>query len=808
VGATCAISFRFTPTSAGTHTASPAITYSVGDGTTASITISLSEVAYVPAANLSISVPSAGTTEYLSTRDVTLTVSNSSSATGAATGLNLGAMALTGAGSANYSVISTTCSGTLNINSSCQYIVRFTSPGDGTYSATATLTFDPGSGTGNATATGTLAEVGTPYTITVGAVYPTNGAKWNDYIQTSTSAFPVQSWDPTTIFSKSDTACNEASYPNYWQCLHAGELRTVTLTGTNSCSGLVFSDTLSAFNWTCAVVSGTARIRSFGLKEGKGLADLVDANGWKANQLTVTNGTRTIYQSSASTAWWTNAVDTTTFASDISSTSSTTLSSASKIYIVPNNITLSNRANIYITGAKVALVTLPGKTVTFYHTTSGGFSAYHVYNSSSAHYLWLEANLKDHVSAGQTSYMVWLNAAHARVHHSTITGNFSLSTSYYGIINSGAARITEIKLDNFVYDGVHSNGQPMVLSQIRSTNNRYRGVYFSSPYSTASRIMISNTGDPGWNNGVFSGVSGLEVGSGSYSTFAFISVINTTTSAFRNSAEGLYLSISQLLALNSGSTGLLLKGVVANAGQIALGHHYNHGVKQFRSTVAYQSNILLGNNGTADCGGEDAGHNVISNGLDSSCNNAGSSSGAVTQGRDFASTIEGKVTSDSQNTSDTNGLATVSTTTDVSSFDSMFRAWGIDTASSFANSDQRGKSLYISSLAQIWDYRINTADSVVYNYNGTFTANAACPASVDGTVTMTDQNGRVYLMNAYELSGYGGNNDGLCEANETCVYQPHFGAYAGEGTPTQTCTFSNGPTVTGVTMYVYPTLGI
>jgi hypothetical protein len=50
-----------------------------------------------------------------------------------------------------------------------------------------------------------------------------------------------------------------------------------------------------------------------------------------------------------------------------------------------------------------------------------------------------------------------------------------------------------------------------------------------------------------------------------------------------------------------------------------------------------------------------------------------------------------------------------------------------------------------------------------------------------------------------------GDDDGLCESGEACLYTPNFGAYQGHGS-LETCTFTGG-TITGVTMYGYSTNG-
>jgi hypothetical protein len=77
---------------------------------------------------------------------------------------------------------------------------------------------------------------------------------------------------------------------------------------------------------------------------------------------------------------------------------------------------------------------------------------------------------------------------------------------------------------------------------------------------------------------------------------------------------------------------------------------------------------------------------------------------------------------------------------------------------------------------------------------------------VKGTQAITDHRGDTFLLNATEIFfDYVGDDDGLCESGERCVYAPNMGAYQGHGDHMIECVFSDGGgPVTGVTMYAYP----
>jgi len=72
----------------------------------------------------------------------------------------------------------------------------------------------------------------------VAALYPTNGADWNDYVQ------------GVDIKTATDTACVAATDT---ACIHAGEARVVEVSGKTSCAGLTAADALSAFTGSAMI---------------------------------------------------------------------------------------------------------------------------------------------------------------------------------------------------------------------------------------------------------------------------------------------------------------------------------------------------------------------------------------------------------------------------------------------------------------------------------------------------------------------------------------------------------------------------
>jgi hypothetical protein len=67
-----------------------------------------------------------------------------------------------------------------------------------------------------------------------------------------------------------------------------------------------------------------------------------------------------------------------------------------------------------------------------------------------------------------------------------------------------------------------------------------------------------------------------------------------------------------------------------------------------------------------------------------------------------------------------------------------------------------------------------------------------------------------FLLNAMEEvrdhDGLGmriGDDDGLCESGESCIFAPHVGAYQGRGALTAPCLFSSGNGVDDVLLRAY-----
>src|SRR5262249_51920677 len=115
---------------------------------------------------------------------------------------------------------------------------------------------------------------------------------WNDYVEEERASEP---------------SYRQPGSPCTTRCIHAGEHRKVALGGLASCVGVTASDALGALEWLCDDTSGQAIVYATGLREDRGLRDLVDASGWKPNRVQVTFRTGDVRTSDAA-VWWSNPV--------------------------------------------------------------------------------------------------------------------------------------------------------------------------------------------------------------------------------------------------------------------------------------------------------------------------------------------------------------------------------------------------------------------------------------------------------------------------------------------------------------------
>jgi len=623
-----------------------------------------------------------------------------------------------------------------------------------------------------------------PPGLSVNPLYPNNGINWNDYVTS----------DGASRFLASDTVCDFTADTSYSSCIHGGEYRVAEITGVTSCSGLTATDALDAFNWVCDDASGVARFISTGLKDNRHLSDLIDWNAtplqWLVNSVTINNGTNDI-ATSTSAEWWSNPI--------VEDNDGGSLAAAGTIYVVSSD----PNADYTIDDDRIGMVVQPGVTL---HGTGTNNP---VILASDVHHIWLEALIDGAGPGGTSSIGIQWNTVSYSVLRNIKTVN--TGTGLYFSLGPTGNLLSHILASNSGIGLSLNDSSWNMLRHVTVTNSIQDGI-IAPQFSTLMDITAANNS---------TGVS-LIFGSDN-------NILLNITSV--NSNNGITISPSSrntmqnLATVNNQTAGVLTATSDNNIFANVLATGNNYGVQEVTSNFNHFTGLLkVGNNNLLNC---ESLSSVDPGLLNDTCTNAGSSDATLTTGVTAAGSFVAKViVDDVSNTSDTNGSASFNSITDWASFDKRYRGWGKDSIDAFPNF-LHALSCTIADTCRIWDWSLANGDTgdggapalqdVLSLPGGANTLShiwqaptteAMCnliPGAVwhAGASTCTS----TFLRTAMEIVGDGlGNENGLCESDETCLFTPNIGSYQGHGNLISAGAFVDG-TITGVTLMRYEANG-
>lgn len=362
-----------------------------------------------------------------------------------------------------------------------------------------------------------------------------------------------------------------------------------------------------------------------------------------------------------------------------------------------------------------------------------------------------------------------------------------------------------------------TSSAPSVVSNIYSYNNNGNGILFSGSNVTATNILAVN------NNGY-----GIQINSTS-GTYVGLTLLN-------NSFYGILLnngttqnSISNVVTANNSGGGILDSSGAADTevfNQAVLVNNTGAGIviSNNSTTSAFGGNLIVGNNnGSANL--NQCSVTAGSTGLTNSTCTPLVGGAAFINSASVSSSFVGALTSHDNANGSNNGVGqeAYASITDWFNFSNVYRAWGLSGAFPTAAI----QNWCSAGTCQIWDWRVSALDNVIRNTTGnvgttfpptqnpTFVDGGPCPSLLSGALTVTDfatPTPHTFLMNAIELNNDSvhnpnGNNNGLCESGEGCLYLQNFGTYQGEGSfGSHTCVFDNAG-LANITIYHYPTNG-
>ncbi len=688
-------------------------------------------------------------------------------------------------------------------------------------------------------------------TVTLGSVealFSNNGAGWNDYVQGD-------------ITNATDTACVAATGT---ACVHGGEARAVAVNGKSSCAGLTATDALGAFDWSCDATSGTAVMVSTGLANGVYLSGLIDfaTPAWKDNSVTVLAGASEIGVTNSS-AWWANpvVVDNDGGYLDTAGTIYTVTADNSNDYIInassvalvsKDGVTISNTVSADGSGALEARDFLSIENI--------------IVNATGIPYgVDLDtvrfSTLRSLIANSATSFGVYLYTSS----NNTLTDITASNNNYSGVelnTSSNNNTLTNITASNNGYGVDLDSSSNNTLTNITASNNTNSGVelFSSSNNNTLTNITASNNGtgvslDTSSDNTLTGITASNNTSHGIYLLSSSNNNTLTNITASNNTGNGVYLTsfsnnntLTDITASNNGAGVVLSTSSNNTLTDITASNNTNYGVFFNGSSNNYFTGELkVGNNVTNNC--------FVSSGTNpglvaTTCANNGSSDATLTTGVSVtvASSFVGKVTTDDTvNTSDTNGTATYSAALDWSNFENPYRAWGLDDINDFPHANHQGR--WTVGTGRIWDWSMQSSDTVLVNsvsypdkggIANTIThqwtaADATACGLIDGATwgavcDLPGYNDQTSCEAATTPTGFGdwitskcysvllrgaveihddaiGNDNTLCESDETCLWTRNMGSYQGHGALISAGSFTDGAVLTGITLKKYETNG-
>jgi hypothetical protein len=642
------------------------------------------------------------------------------------------------------------------------------------------------------------------YIITIEAAYPTNGANFFDYVARSNTSLDR--------VSQTDTAC-VAGNETYLGCIHGGEYRKGVLQGTTSCTGLTISDSLGVFNWSCKEIGGgqPAVIYSSGFRDGKGLTDLIDMSGtlaFKSNKVTVSGA----YSAESEPAvWWSNTIrDIIGEGLNVDTPNLLTASGVNDIFVIKSDLTADG---YQLNSDKIGLVIASGAAFT-YPLTGWAISI------GSQNYTWVEGYV---ISVDGNGLNV-NGSKKTRIRNvaSQLNNLIGINVNVYGtgdfydnVKISGGYRAIQTSNSYNMYNNIHMSHTRAGLMMWGGAYNYFNNITLANTQSWEgfncrftsfnyySNVLVNGTQYGGFSGGACDNsvitnltVAASNVYPGFGVTGEHINIVNAlvvTSGDSANSNLGNDLDNGNFNSIvNLASVAPVSSDIIVGPDSVTVDHRF-HGALGSSGLCAYDGTPVLPGI-TIDCVPDD--------------NSTATYIGAI----DAANVFVGPIgINDTANETDTNGTMTYNDSLindDLINFDNRFRTWSKNSTSEIST---RGAFFSNGQAGYIFDHRFKTdSDPKIYQRNPAFTNGANCPSAVAGTETATNSLGQTFLLNAVEIMFDDiGNDDGLCEADESCIYTPNIGAYQGEGDyTTLSCVFQPNGGISGITIYAYPRNGV
>ncbi len=534
--------------------------------------------------------------------------------------------------------------------------------------------------------------------------------------------------------------------------VHGGEQRALTIIGYNSCDNIETTDKLGVFNWACEEISDAdatkIRVFSTSLKTGKGLSDLLTFEttpDWKKNSLSVKQSGQ-IIQTTTDAIWWNNPVLLTPAAPEL------TVESAIYVHKDTSSSGADPKQAFEIRNRGIALVIDPATVLV---TKLKGILVDNSVGSKNRTNFWIEGKFD---SQSRNAGIVLKSTGFGRLNNLAISNSkdygISISksplvtlTNVNSIGNTSSGLIVDesshlelgvgIELINSTFSqngesGIVLNSQYSKLINVHAMNNQNNGIVIKKGNNSLSGIFTSNN----LNNG-------LVISSSQNNLLSMITSSNNNGHGVNfikdsiNSAR--YNNVYAVSAVNNKLSAI----------------HYDDAIAQSDIDSNKVSNILDAYNAATNC---------------FNCENISSISTDTTPPDDIFVSVASDSTVANYDAANGVGKGNIK---NYLHLENLYRNW----ASGDLPTDTAGAGSCLADdqiFCLIRDSSLLSSDTLARNVVNVPTGEINFNYLGESSIT--------YLENSLEINTDSiGNNNGFCEANETCIRIHNTGSYQGHG---------------------------
>lgn len=669
-----------------------------------------------------------------------------------------------------------TCGSNLAAASSCTILMSVSNGVIGSHSFSWNFSYQNGISSVSMNSTANIIWTTIPRTISIQQSYASTANQyWNNHVLIST----MNNVSPTLCTGAESSALQSP-------CLHIGKFKQFDLNFLSSCSGLTVIESQNWFDWNCQIVSGIVRF-SGKLKKQLSLKNLINSTpDWIENSVSINHTGQTIAQSTTAPWWHDNVIP---ISSVGQNTTSQQLHTSNTVYVASaSNYLYSLIDPSGQTG--ISIITLNSVVLTYNNSTTpscsvNGTSTKSMICLNNSKFSWIEVDLN---GAALTDAAIQANGLRfSQIQNSTIYNSgagIDLKSSSNNLLSNlqiakyFASNANAIKLNLSNYNKLQK-----IKVADGGTNASAAIQFISSNYNSLATFLISNiSGNPDNHK-----PEGIHLNSNSNSNVisqGTIFNVNDSGVFLDNSNSNLF---SHLTIANNKWNAIFFAGSVSG--------------NLFNSLVAFHTaSNLASNPSTSSSTSNEFLNSINAEGISSDVNFSGGGSYVATG---FTNPLDPQntVTINSSYSSNVTLSANYSTLNSISAWfpypTDFFTGFGAD-HTLLDNNTMILRGCDDTNSCKSWNWKVtsgplfnmgvfgNTASPLLANYCSNAIANK-----------YKSFNGKLFITNAIEIiDDEFGNNDGICEVSEKCVYAPNIGSYHGSGDPTTTTSCSTSDTAT------------